>query len=93
MTFPRDKQQTRAGGRYDHRHKQARAQAAKRHQPTDPCARCRQPLGPMSRHLHYDHHPSGIGYLGFAHAHCNSVAGAREGRRRQTQAVKALRRW
>ena len=37
-----------------------------------------------------DHTPDGQGYLGFAHAHCNSRAGAIEGARR---AAEAGHRW
>lgn len=83
--FPRDKQQTRTGGRYDYRHQQARKAAAAHHHPDDPCTRCHQPLGPMGPWLHYDHNDTGTGYLGFAHAHCNTTAGARLGNQRQRQ--------
>ena len=69
---------------YGAAHAKARAEAAKHHQPSDPCTRCGHPLGPMSRALHYDHNRARTAYLGFAHAHCNRVAGAREGRARQT---------
>jgi hypothetical protein len=96
MPFPRDKRQTRAGGRYDSRHKKARAQAAARHHPADPCTRCGQPLGPMNRTLHYDHNQDGTGYLGFAHARCNIRAGSAEGNRRQgngTHAPPQPHRW
>jgi hypothetical protein len=90
--FPRDKHGTRRGGRYDGRHQRARAAAAQRHNPSDPCTRCHQPLGPMGPHLHYDHTNDGTAYLGFAHATCNRRAGAIEGNRRQ-HATHTPPRW
>lgn len=65
-------------------HRKARAEWAKRHHPADPCARCRRPLGPMGPWLHLDHNHARDGYLGFSHGKCNTSAGAKEGRRRQT---------
>jgi hypothetical protein len=59
-------------------HQRARATAARSHHPSHRCTRCGQPLGPMSRALHYDHDETG-GYLGFAHARCNLRAGAAKG--------------
>lgn len=73
-----DRTQTRTGGRYDGRHKRARADAARHHLATNPCVRCHQPLGPMSSALHYDHDEHG-GYLGFSHGSCNLRAGAIKG--------------
>lgn len=64
---------------YGAAHAKARKTAAARHQPTDPCTRCGHPLGPMGRHLHYDHADDRTGYLGFAHARCNWQAGAAKG--------------
>lgn len=84
--FHGDRTQTRKGGRYDRRHHVARAEAAKRHSPADLCARCGQPLGPISSALHYDHDERG-GYLGFSHAACNLRAGARKGNRLQAAAL------
>lgn len=75
---PRDGRQTRKGGRYDRDHQLARAAAAQRHCPTDPCARCRHPLGPMGPWLHYDHAEDGLSYLGFSHgSHPCHVCGRR----------------
>lgn len=74
---------TTAAG-YGNDHQRTRHALAAQHQPSDPCTRCGRPLGPMGRWLHLDHNATRTGYLGFAHAHCNSRAGAREGRRRQT---------
>ncbi len=76
---------------YGWAHAKARAEAAKRHHPDDPCTRCRHPLGPMGPGLHLDHAFDRRSYLGFAHGapcpwcgkRCNQQAGAREGRRRQ----------
>lgn len=68
---------------YGPEHRKARAQAALAHRPTDPCARCRKPLGPMGPRLHYDHNGQRNGYLGFSHAACNRRAGAKVGNRRQ----------
>ena len=84
--FPKDSGQTKAGQRYDVRHKRARAEAARVHSPENPCTRCGQPLGPMGPWLHYDHNDTGTGYLGFAHAPCNYKAGARRGRQSQREA-------
>jgi hypothetical protein len=71
---------------YGNAHIKARAAAAKVHEPTDPCVRCGHALGPMGKWLHYDHDdrdPTRTTYLGFAHAKCNVVDGARRGRARQ----------
>lgn len=93
MAFPRDRSQTRKGGRYDRAHQLARAAAAKQHQPSDPCVRCGHPLGPMNSGLHYDHNQNGTAYLGFSHAACNLRAGAQEGRRRQLRNNPRPRPW
>lgn len=92
--FPRDKTQTRKGGRYDATHQRARAAAARKHKPTDLCARCGEELGPMGPYLHYDHDEHG-GYLGFSHAECNLHAGAVKGNQRQREARDGVeyRRW
>jgi hypothetical protein len=76
---------------YGTQHRKARAAAAERHSPNDPCTRCGHPLGPMSKSLHYDHSADRSRYLGFAHGapcpwcrrRCNQVAGAKAGRARQ----------
>lgn len=78
----------RRAAKYGHTHAKARAAAAARHHPTDPCVRCGHPLGPMGPWLHYDHDEHG-GYYGFAHGapcpycriRCNLAAGARKGSR------------
>ena len=70
-------------GEYGSAHAKARKALAAQHDPTDPCTRCGQALGPMGRWLHLDHNRDRSGYLGFAHARCNLRAGAREGRARQ----------
>lgn len=88
--MPWDRNRPRSN-RYDWQHTKARAEAAKRHHPDDPCTRCGHPLGPMGSWLHYDHNDDGSGYAGFAHGapcpwcgvRCNVVAGARLGRSRQ----------
>ena len=81
---------------YGSAHIKARAMAAAKHQPTDPCVRCGKALGPMGPWLHYDHNAARTAYLGFAHASCNRRAGARVGQKRQ-QAKQAMtttyRRW
>jgi hypothetical protein len=94
--FHGDRTQTRKGGRYDGTHKKARAVAAKRHQPSDPCYRCGHPLGPMGSWLHLDHTDDGLAYGGFSHGSrpcptcgrsCNLRAGAQVGNQRQAQAL------
>lgn len=85
MPWTKPKASTKARG-YGQAHTKARAAAAARHQPTDPCVRCGKPLGPLGPHLHYDHNATRTGYLGFSHARCNVKAGARAGRARQNQA-------
>ena len=47
-------------------HRKARAAAAKRHRPSDPCVRCGKPLGPIGPGLHYDHNSTRTSYLGFS---------------------------
>lgn len=74
--------------KYGAAHQAERKRRAAKHQPTDPCARCGCPLGPMNPGLHLDHAETG-GYLGFSHGHqcphcgrnCNIGAGARKGAR------------
>lgn len=68
---------------YGSAHAKARKAAAARHDPSHPCTRCGQPLGPMGPSLHLDHSADRRSYLGFAHARCNVRAGARAGRARQ----------
>lgn len=89
--MPWDRSRPRSD-RYGWTHIQARAAAAKRHHPDNPCTRCGHPLGPMGPHLHYDHSDDGTRYLGFAHGRtpcpycgrrCNVRAGAQAGRQRQ----------
>lgn len=91
MTFHAPKAKTSARG-YGRAHQQARRTAAAQHQPTDPCAICQHPLGPMSPALHYDHDTSRTGYRGFAHGakpcpvcrrRCNLSDGARRAQIRQ----------
>lgn len=84
------KQKTTLAG-YGANHQRARATAAQRHQPSDPCTRCGRPLGPMGPWLHYDHTDDRSGYKGFAHAACNRRAGARVGNQRQRRTI-AVRR-
>lgn len=65
---------------YGNSHVKARALAAQHHEPSHPCARCGQPLGPMGPWLHYDHADNRAdGYIGFSHRACNVKAGARRG--------------
>ena len=60
---------------YGHAHTKARRAAAARHRPTDLCARCAMPLGPMSPALHYDHDDlDKRRYIGFSHKTCNMRA-------------------
>jgi hypothetical protein len=75
---------------YGTAHSKARAAAALRHQPSDPCARCGHALGPMGPWLHWDHNDQRTGYLGFSHGRrrcpycgrkCNIRAGAIKGAR------------
>lgn len=62
---------------YGRDHQAERRRRAQLHQPTDPCVRCGQPLGPMGPHLHLDHDDHDRRkYLGFAHRACNIRAGA-----------------
>ncbi len=83
---------------YGAAHNKARAAAALRHQPSDPCARCGLPLGPMGPWLHWDHTNTRDGYLGFSHKRCNIRAGARKGarvrnRRAKLRKINTADRW
>lgn len=84
MPFDRHDLATTTERGYGYAHQQARKAWAKRHRPSDPCARCGLPLGPMGSHLHLDHNADRTGYLGFSCGDCNRRAGAVEGQRRQT---------
>jgi hypothetical protein len=81
MTWPKTTAASTTARGYGSAHARARAAAAQRHNPSDPCARCGRPLGPMGLWLHYDHNDRRDGYLGFSHRRCNIRAGARKGAR------------
>jgi hypothetical protein len=87
MTWSAPKQSTKARG-YGPAHRKARAAAALRHSPSDPCARCGRPLGPMGPWLHWDHTDTRAGYLGFSHKRCNIRAGAKRGARTRNRRAK-----
>lgn len=90
MAFDKPKTSSSARG-YGYAHQQERKRRAARHQPTDPCARCGRPLGPMGSWLHLDHDEHG-GYLGFSHGMtCNVSAGGSKGAR-TTNAQRKVRR-
>lgn len=87
---------------YGSAHQKARAAAAARHHPTDPCARCGHALGPMGPWLHLDHTADRSAYLGFSHGSipcpvckrkCNLRAGAQEGKARQSGTRPDTLRW
>lgn len=94
--MPWDRNRPRSAD-YGTAHAKARREAAKRHDPADPCSICGHPLGPMGRWLHYDHSPDRATYRGFAHGapcpwcsayagkpvRCNQRDGAKRGRERQ----------
>jgi hypothetical protein len=91
-------------GGWGNQHQKLRAAAARRHQPTDPCARCGHVLGPMGPWLHWDHNDTRSGYLGFSHgrrpclicgARCNLKAAARKARVIQLygKRPKTVHRW
>lgn len=82
MRFRTIKKASSTSRGYGWAHQTARREAAARHSPDDPCARCGEPLGPMGPTLHYDHSDDRAdGYLGFSHARCNLIAGARRSSR------------
>lgn len=56
---------------YGREHQQARVAALSRYQPTDPCARCGEPLGTYRKALDLDHTDDRAGYLGLSHSRCN----------------------
>lgn len=80
MTWDRSKHRA---AKYGKGWARTRAEWAARHDPSDPCTRCRRPLGPMGRWLHLDHNDFTGQVDGFAHAACNIRAGANLGRARQ----------
>jgi hypothetical protein len=90
MTWTTPKQSSAQRG-YGTAHAKARAQAATRHRPSDLCARCGLPLGPMGPWLHWDHTTTRTGYLGFSHARCNIRAGAKVGARKANRRRKIIR--
>jgi hypothetical protein len=56
---------------YDSAHRRLRAQLIATYQPTDPCWRCGQPLGPNPDLLDLGHTDDRLGYAGLEHADCN----------------------
>lgn len=83
--MPWDKARPRSKD-YGSAHAKARKAAAARHDPADPCSRCRLPLGPMGAWLHLDHTDDRSAYLGFSHRSCNESAAARKANARRKQA-------
>lgn len=77
---------------YDKHHRAVRAAYQRTHHPANPCTRCHLPLGPWGPRLHLDHNNTRTGYLGMAHAHCNSSAGATAANLKRHQARHATPR-
>ena len=93
MTWSRYKPR---GASHGPSHAKARRLWAARHDPSHPCCRCGQALGPMGPWLHLDHHDlDKTRYLGFSHAACNLRAAGVLGNSRQKQArsPRAPRAW
>lgn len=94
--MPRRPTTTQRG--YGTAHQKARAHALRTATPTQPCTRCARPLGTLDPALlHLDHSPDRTHYLGLAHAHCNTSAGAKARHRRhpptQPKPTKRSRNW
>jgi hypothetical protein len=64
---------------YDGTHQAVRKALLAVHEPTDPCWRCRRPLGPDPRRIDLGHRDDGAGWAGLECARCNRAAGARKG--------------
>jgi hypothetical protein len=64
---------------YDGEHQAVRKALLAVHEPTDPCWRCRRPLGPDPRRIDLGHRDDGAGWAGLECARCNRAAGARKG--------------
>ena len=89
MTWDRYKPR---GAEHGWAHAKNRKTWAAQHHDTDPCVRCGQPLGPMGRWLHLDHHDwDKTQYYGFSHAQCNMSAGGRRGNAVQHAARRQTR--
>jgi hypothetical protein len=73
---------TRQQRGYDAEHDHLRAALIATYAPSDPCARCGQPLGPDPTVLDLGHTDDRRGYRGLEHAACNRSAGARLASRR-----------
>ncbi len=83
---------------YGTAHQRAKADALRVAYPTQPCTRCARPLGTLDpSQVHLDHAPDRTHYLGLAHAHCNTSAGAKARHARPTLATnkptKRSRNW
>jgi hypothetical protein len=74
-------------GRYGAPHQAARAAGIEQAYDT-PCCRCGR-LMRRGQAIHLDHTDSGTGYRGFAHASCNTSAGASRGNKMRAAAYRA----
>jgi hypothetical protein len=64
---------------YDREHQAVRRGLLAAYAPTDPCWRCRFPLGPDPSRIDLGHRDDGPGWAGLEHAKCSRAAGARKG--------------
>lgn len=64
---------------YDREHQAVRRALLATYAPTDPCWRCRLPLGPDPSRIDLGHRDDGPGWAGLEHAYCSRSAGAIKG--------------
>jgi hypothetical protein len=73
---------------YGEQHRRLRAALIATYQPTDPCWRCGQPLGPDPSRIHLGHRDDRTGWAGLECRRCN-VGAANKRRARLARAQRA----
>lgn len=80
---------------YGPAHQALRRRLLAGYDPSDPCPRCRAPLGPDPDAIHLGHTDDRTAYLGLEHAHCNLRAGGLTAQRKRAASRRSTipRQW
>lgn len=82
---------------YGRKHREARAEMIRHHQPGDPCCLCGHPMWGPTRLIHADHIPGTDEYRGLAHGYpcetCGLTCNQRDGAVRGNRQRGVFRRW